>query len=258
MTLCVDIGNSTVKFCVFDTSGEIAHHFSFTADDKKSADEFAVLARSLFSLHGCDTADIDAAIVGSVAPALTDKMITVVKGLCRCTPMTVGPGVKTSLNIKTDNPGEVGSDLVANAVAALTCADAPLAVVDFGTATTVLAIDKKRTLTDVFILPGVYSSYNALTNEAAGIPAVALSTPRAFSGKNTAASVSAGIAYSNAFAIDGFIDKIKQHLDAESIKVVATGTAAHTVLPLCTHAISYREHLTCEGLYAIYLKNRTK
>lgn len=257
MTLCVDIGNSTVKFCIFDSDGKIAHHFSFAADEGKSADEFAVLTRSLFALHGCNISDVDSAIVSSVAPALTEKIITAVKALCGCTPLTVGPGVKTSLNIKTDHPGEVGADLVANAVAALACAEAPLVVVDFGTATTVLAIDEKRSLTDVFILPGVYSSYNALTSEAAGIPAVALGTPKSFSGKNTAASVSAGIAYANAFAVDGFIEKIKRHYGAESINAVATGTAAHTVLPLCVHTVTYREHLTGEGLYAIYLKNRT-
>ncbi len=255
MVLCIDIGNSSINACVFDTeSDDLVLSYSLTTDISKTSDEYCVTFKTLFDMKEFDLSLVNGVIVSSVVPQLTPVISKAMKDILDLDAVIVGPGVKTSLNIKTDNPSEVGADIVANAVYAIAKGITPAVIVDFGTATTVVCVDAEKKLTDVFILPGLYSSYKALTKEAAAIPSVPLYTPRSFTGKNTAASVNAGIVYSNAFAVDAFIDKITSNIGACTL--LATGSAANIVLPLCENKLSYRENLTCEGLYQIYLKNR--
>lgn len=251
MILCFDIGNSNINICVFEIkTNELVFSCALTSDISKTADEYCVLLRSLLN---CEL-NINGAIIGSVVPQLTPIISRTIKSIYDIEPLIVGAGVKTSLNIKTDNPSEVGADIVANAVCAIDKGNFPAIILDFGTATTIISIDENKKLTDVFILSGLYSSYNALITEAAAIPSVPLFTPRSFTGKNTANSVNSGIIYSNAFAIDGFINKLTDKLGHCSL--LATGAAADIVLPLCENDISLNKNMTCEGLFRIYLKNR--
>ena len=256
MVLCIDMGNTSIKACVFDTqANEKVLSLALTTDLNKTSDEYCVMLKAIFEMKSFDTLSIDGIIIGSVVPQLTPVISKAVKDIFDIEAIIVGPGVKTSLNIKTDNPAEVGADIVANAVYAISEGLTPAVIVDFGTATTIVSIDADKKLTDVFILPGLYSSYKALTHEAAAIPSVPLYTPKSFSGKNTASSVNAGIVYSNAFAVDSFINRIAAKDGSTSL--LATGSAANIVLPLCENALTFREDLTCEGLYRISLKNRT-
>ncbi len=254
MVLCIDMGNTSIKACVFDahTSDKVLS-MSLTTDLNKTSDEYCVILKSIFDMKRFNPSAINGVIIGSVVPQLTPVISKAVNDIFNLEAIVVGPGVKTSLNIKTDNPAEVGADIVANAVYAISEDLAPAVIVDFGTATTIVSIDADKKLTDVFILPGLYSSYKALTHEAAAIPSVPLYTPKAFCGKNTASSVNVGIVYSNAFAVDSFINKIISKCGSASL--LATGSAANIVLPLCEHSFTFREDLTCEGLYSIYLKN---
>ena len=250
MVLCVDIGNSNINICVFNPDSDaIVHSFAITSDIYKTSDEYCVVLNALLK----NEFHIAGAIIGSVVPQLTPIISNTVKSIYGIDALVVGPGVKTSLNIKTDNPAEVGADIVANAVYAIDGDMVPAVIIDFGTATTIVSIDESKKLTNVFILPGLYSSYKALTKEAAAIPSVPLYTPNSFLGKNTANSVNSGVVYSNAFAIDGFVDKLTEN--SKGCSLLATGAAAPIVLPLCKNNISFNENLTCRGLYRIYLKN---
>ena len=255
MILCADIGNSSIDFCVYEDAKTRSLSFKIATDHTKSRDEYAVIMESVFRLNGFDPRALTGAMIGSVAPDLTRTVSDAIQSLCGVQPLCVGPGIKTSLDIKTDHPAEVGADLVANAVAALSLFPAPVIVADLGTATTVLAIDAHKRLTDVYILPGVYCSYAALTKDAAAIPCVPLFPPKSLSGKNTASSVNVGVVYSAVYALEGFISLLQDRLG--DAPVVATGGAADLIIPLCKHKISVHEHLTCDGLYQIYLKNRT-
>ncbi len=256
MVLICDIGNSTIDICIYMCDSAPVR-FELSCDRHKSADEYAILIDTLFKMRNFPGASINGAIIGSVVPDLTSVLSNAILSLFHIKPMTVGPGIKTSLDIKTDRPSEVGADIVANTVAALDEFDAPMIIIDFATSTTFVSIDKERRLTDVFITPGVYSSYSALTRDAAAIACVPLFTPKSLSGKNTAASVNSGVIYSAAFSADGFISRIKSENKDSNITAIATGGTAHLVLPLCKERIIRRPNLTCDGLYKIYLKNRT-
>lgn len=255
MVLTADIGNSNINFRVYEAAGASRCSFKITTDRAKSADEYMVTMDSLFRLCNFEPKELDGAIIGSVVPDLTKTVSSAITALSNVIPMVVGPGIRTSLDIKADNPSEVGADIVADAVAAIGDFPVPIIVCDLGTATTILSIDAKRRLTDAYILPGVYSSYSALIRDTAEIACVPLFTPKIFSGKSTAASVNTGIVYAAAFTIDGFIAQITKSYQSDKVSVIATGGAAKLVSPLCRNKIIVQEHLTCDGLYRIYLKN---
>lgn len=257
MILAVDIGNTNIAVGLYSLEGVCLMSFTVACDLKKSDSEYVILFRNLFDLEGFSLSGISGSIVGSVLPELTDTVCRAVRKLTGFAPLVVGPGMKTSLDIKTDRPGEVGADIVANAVAAIQKWTPPLAVLDFGTATTIVGINKQGQLTDVFILPGIRSSLEALTRDAAEIPSVPLYAPKSFSGKNTAASVNAGIVYANAFAADGFIDFFRKNYGTSTLNIVATGAMAELVLPFCRNRVDFCPRLTTDGLYRIYLKNCT-
>ena len=254
MILVCDIGNSTIGLCTYDKD-KATGKFELSTDRSKSADEYSILIENLFRMKGISKEDINGAVIGSVVPEINTALSRAISSLFGVKPITVGVGIKTSLDIKTDRPSEVGADIVANCVSALSEYEPPLIIVDFATSTTIVTIDKTKRLTDVFILPGVYSSYSAITRDAAEIASVPLFTPMSLSGKNTAASVNAGVVYGAAFALDGFIKKIKNNLSLNDVTVLATGGGAPLVTPLCEEKIIRKPNLTCDGLYQIYLKN---
>ena len=257
MILAADIGNSNISIGIYHSDGRSELSFTVACDLHKSADEYAIVFKSFLDLSGFSLSGISGSVIGSVVPDLTDTVSRALFRLTGIEPLIVGPGIKTSLDIKTDRPGEVGADIVANAVAALKEFTPPFVIFDFGTATTVLSVNENRQLTDVFILPGVRSSFNALIRDTATIASIPFAAPKALSGKNTASSVNAGIIYANAFAVDGFLHQIKKTGKYALLQAIATGGAAETVLPFCKHDISFRPHLTVDGLYHIYQKNCT-
>lgn len=257
MVLTADIGNSNISVGVYSLNGALQISFTLACDRKKSADEFAVHLKNLFDLNRFDLSWITGSIIGSVVPDLTDIVGRAIMKLTATAPMVLGPGMKTSLDIKTDRPGEVGADIVANAVAGLNQLEPPMVIVDFGTATTVIGINFSKQLTDVFILPGVRSSLNALIRDAAEIPSVPLSGLKNGSGKNTADSVNVGLVCGHAFAVDGFIDWFRKLYGVSCISAAATGGSAELILPCCRQKIQYCPNLTTDGLFRIFLKNCT-
>lgn len=256
MIFTVDIGNSSINAGIYKPDGALALSFKLSCDQNKSSDEYAVTIKNILDLNAFSPDSVHHAAIASVVPQLTYVLMAAVQKLFDgVAPIVVGPGIKTSLDIKLDHPSELGADIVANAVAALARYPAPLAVVDFGTATTVTVINDKKQLTDVFIFPGVGPSLSALSAAAAELPHIALSEPKAFTGKNTAASMNTGTVYAFAFAVDGLIKKIKSGLKSDKLSVVATGGMAGLLAPVCETDMTVRRHLTLKGLYYIYLKN---
>ena len=256
MIFAADIGNSSISVGIYTPEGALALSFKLSCDRAKSDDEYAVMLKNIFDIYHFELMLIHHVIIASVVPALTFVICSAAKKLFKgARPLVVGPGIKTSLDIKVDHPSELGADIVANAVAAIRRFPAPIAIVDLGTATTVTVINEKKQLTDVFIYPGVQSSLHAMSSDAAELPQIALTEPKTFAGKNTAVSMNAGILYANAFAVDGFVKKIKSTYQMEKLSVVATGGLAELVAPICESPITVRSHLTLKGLYYIYLKS---
>ena len=167
----------------------------------------------------------------------------------------LGPGVKTGLNIVMDNPGQLGADLVADAVAGLASYPVPLVVIDMGTATTISVVNSKKQYIGGMIMPGVGISLDALTARASQLSGISIDAPRHIIGKNTIECMKSGVLYSNAAALDGIIDRIEEEL-GEKTTVIATGGLAKKIVPHCRKEIILDEELLLKGLMLIYRKNK--
>lgn len=257
MLLACDIGNTNISIGVF-TDDDIVFHSKIATVYDKSADEYAILLKGILSMYGMAAADIDGAVLSSVVRPLNDKIIAAVVKLTRITPLMVGPGVKTGLNIKTDIPSQIGADIVANAVAAAAIADFPIIVVALGTATTLTGINSDGELCGVLICPGVSSSLKALSAHAAELPQVALEKPKGLFGKNTIDAMVSGIVFGNASMIEGLLDRFSAEWDELSLTVVVTGGHADSILPYINsdHKIMHEPNLTLFGLKKIYQLSR--
>lgn len=221
---------------------------------ERSADEYALIIANLLALHEIDRKAIRGAIIASVVRPLGALLSQAVEQLLQIKPLTLGPGLKTGLNIKTDIPSQVGADIVANAVGALALAESPLVFVDFGTATTVTGINDKGELSGVMICPGIRSSLDALSEHAAELPSIALDTPRHLFGKNTIDAMISGVVLGHASMVDGLLDRVSEAWNNRNLTIIATGTHAGTVIPHCRHAdqIRLEPHLAFRGLRRIY------
>jgi len=256
MLLAVDIGNSSVALGVFDPDGKLIFQCRVEASVGKSADEYAVLFHSLFALHGMELSAVDTCILSSVVPPVTHAVSRAVERLVGGRPLIVGPGVKTGLNIRIDVQTQLGSDLVADAVAALSECSAPIVVVNMGTVTTLSVIRRDGTLEGVVIAPGVRTSMDALARCGAELPGISVAPPKNVVGKNTQDSMRSGVLYGHAAMLDGMIARIGEELGERELSVVCTGGLAETVLPYCRTKSVYRSDLTLRGLYLIAQKNK--
>lgn len=188
-------------------------------------------------------------------PSLTKVLAEAVTKIIGKTPYIVGPGLKTGLNIHMDNPRQVGSDLIVDAVAGIAEYGAPLIVIDMGTATTMSVVDKNKNYIGGVIMPGLRLSVEALASGAAQLFNVGLEAPKQVIGKNTSDCMKSGIVMGNAACIDGMIDRFEEEL-GYPVKVVATGGMSKVVIPLCKHDIVVDDSLLLKGLNVIYQKNK--
>lgn len=232
MLLTCNLQNTNIFFGVFD-GDDLVFDAQITTYREKSADEYAVLISNIFAMNNLSLSNVDGAIIASVVRPLSSVLGLAIEKLTHRKPLLVGPGVKTGLSIKTDIPSQVGADIVANAVAAVALYPCPLVILDFGTATTLTGLNDAGELCGVLIHPGVRSSLNALSAEAADLPSVSLDNPRHLLGKNTIDSMVGGVVYGNAAMIDGLLDRIAQEWQTEAITVVATGEYAGPVIAHC-------------------------
>ncbi len=255
MLLAIDIGNSNISVGLFDGERELKFLSSIDTDGRKTADQISIDLMNIFTLYHYDIRDVTGAIFSSVVPSMNFMMSKALTRLLGRTPMEVGPGIRTGLNIRMENHNQLGADLVANAVSALVKYRAPIILIDMGTATTISYISSKRTYEGGLMFPGVYLSLDALSRHAAQLPDVSLQHPKNLIGKNTEDCMRNGIVYGMAGMLDGIVDRIRDMLKGEEPTVVATGTPAPVIVRHCRNQIIYDKYLLMEGLWEIYQRN---
>lgn len=253
MILAVDVGNTSVNLGIFE-HGNLIKRAKLASDPSKTADEYAVLIAGIFAMKRISFDSIDGAMLLSVVPQLT-HVVSEALGEFGIEPMIVGAGIKTGLNIRVENPGQLGSDIVADTVGAMRLAEPPLAIIDLGTATTITAINPRGELCGCIIAPGVKLSLDALSESCAQLPDVPLSKPSKLLGTNTTESMNSGSILGTALMLDGFIDSIKSGFPDKELSVVATGGLSELIVPLCKSSIRREPDLTLKGLCRLYEMN---
>lgn len=254
MLLAVDVGNTQTHFGVFD-GADLLEHWRIATDREATADEVAVVIHNLLALRQTDLEDIDACIFSAVVPHLAPEYRAMAQRYLGIDAIEVGPGIKTGMPIRVDNPHELGADRLVNAVAGYERAKGPCVIVDFGTAMTFDAVSAKGEYLGGIIAPGVEVSMEALTERAAKLPKIDLETPRALIGKTTQESVQSGIVYGYAAQVDGMVDRLREELGPET-RTIATGGLAATIVPHTRTIDEVDDLLTLTGLRLIHERNR--
>ena len=253
MILAVDIGNSNIVLGGMEGQN-IVFEARIRTDATKTSDEYCVDLKNILDIYGVKAADLEGAIVASVVPQVLNSIKTAIKKLTGKTALVVGPGLKTGLNIKVENPSQTGADLVVGAVAALREHKPPMIVIDMGTATTMIGIDETGAFIGGAICPGVKISMAALTDRTALLPGLQLDQPRKAIGRNTIDCMRSGIMLGTACMIDGMVERMEAELGRKAT-VVATGGIAKFVLPMCRTRILYDKDLLLRGLAILYAEN---
>jgi len=253
MLLCVDIGNTNVVLGLWCEGAWCAHWRMRTVRDQM-ADEYAMLIKAFLRDRGYEPSHITRVVMASVVPPLTPVFLDVFRRYLATEPLVVGPGVRSGLRIRIDNPVELGADLVADAVAAYTRFHTACIVVDFGTATTFSAVSKEGDFMGVAIAPGMGVAAEALSSRTAQLPRVSLVPPPAAIGKNTVHSMQSGLVFGYIGLIEGLIERLSAELGGDA-QVIATGGLSSVLAPLTRHIHAVDPWLTLEGLRLISERN---
>ena len=254
MLLTVDIGNSHITLGVFDGE-ELCFTARMATDTKRTRDLYAVDIRGIMELYGADTARISGSIICSVVPEITDAIAKAIKKAVGIDSMILGPGIKTGVNIKIDNPAQLGADLVAGAAGALRLYSTPAIIFDLGTATTISVLDQNGDFLGGSICAGVAITLDALATKTSLLPHVNIEKPKSPIGTNTVASMQSGLVYGTAAMMDGMADRIEAELGKKAV-LIATGGLAATILPACRREYIYNDNLLLEGMRFIFEKNQ--
>lgn len=256
MILAVDIGNTNVVLGAIE--GERILFLERMSTDRGATDmEYLVGIRAVLKYRDIDPASLEGAIICSVVPIVTMNVRPAVEQLIGKKVIVVGPGIKTGLKINIDNPGALGADRVADAVAAVNNYPVPLITIDMGTATTVGVVDETKTFIGGMIVPGVMVSLNALAGGTAQLPHISLDPPEKAIGRNTVDCMRNGIVYHNAAGVDGMIERIEAQL-GKKCTVVMTGGLSSAIAPHCKHEMIVDPELLLKGLMILYRKNTKK
>ena len=253
MILAIDIGNTNIAIGGF-YGEDLRFVARISTDATKTADEYSSKILHMLSLYGLDRAEVCGAIISSVVPPLTSIMSKALKTIYGVDPLIVGPGIKTGIGIHCDNPASVGADLICACVAAHYLHGSPCLVIDMGTATKMMVVDKSGAFIGVSIMPGVMMGLLGLSSGTAQLPQVSLEAPSRVIGKNTADCMKSGAIYGNAAMIDGMIDRFNEEY-GEPLPAIATGGYSHAIIKHCKHKIELDDDLVLRGLYIIYKKN---
>lgn len=254
MLLTVDVGNTNIVIGILDGK-TLINSGRLSTDIDKTADEYAMTIYSFLQLN--NALDIDGAIISSVVPALVRTLVDAIKTVCNVDALVVGPGIKTGLSIKIDDPAQLGADLVVGAVAAKEKYPQPTIIFDLGTATTGFVLNKNADFIGGIITTGVKTSMNALTSGAALLPQIDISAPKKIIGTNSIECMKSGCVIGTACMLDGLIDKFEQEL-GERATVVVTGGLGEAISENCTHDMIIDKDLLIDGLRIIYEKNQQK
>ena len=253
MLLVVDVGNTQTHFGTY-RDGQLVEHWRFTTVRDSTADELGAVLRNLLELRGIGLADLDASIVSSTVPQLRPEWEAMAARYLDHRMLAVGPGIKTGMALRYDNPREIGPDRLVNAVAAYERVKGACVVVDFGTAVTFDPVSAEGEYLGGIIMPGVEISREALTNRAAALPKIELGTPRALIGKTTIDAIRSGVIYGFAGAVDGIMRRLRAEMGAET-ETIATGGLAEHIVPFTEEIDETDDLLTLTGLRLLHERN---
>ena len=253
MILAIDVGNTNIVLgCIED--GNILNIVRLRTDIQETEAEYAIKLAQLLSFENIKPKDLDGAIISSVVPPVTGTLSKAVRIVTGCTPLIVGPGMKTGINVRVDDPGTVAGDLIVGSVAAVEYYGAPAIILDLGTATTITVVDKSRSFVGGAILPGVKLGLSALSAGTSLLPDISISAPAKAISTNTVDCMRSGAIFGTAATIDGMIERYEAELGYEC-KIVATGGIASSVTKHCKRDIICDNDLLLKGLWTLYQKN---
>ena len=253
MILTIDAGNTNIAVGLV-RDRELLHHWRLASRTQRTADEVLLHLRELFAFDDVEVSAVRAAVISSVVPALTSAVHDGVARLLGIEPVVVSASLDLPVSIRTDDPGEVGGDLLANAVGGFAIAGGAAVVVDFGTALTFTAVDDEGCVRGVAIAPGVTTGVNGLIAHTAALPMVDLEPPQRYIGTNTVASLRSRIVNRYAGLVEAMVSGIAAELAPASPLVLATGGEAGLIAGRCTKVARVEPWLTLRGLYEIGLR----
>lgn len=256
MILAIDVGNSDIVVGGYEDD-QLYFTSRCGSDRRKTKDEYALIFKGILALYDIAPSKIQGGIISAVVPSLRTVIQKALEGLTDATFLIVGSGIKTGLNIRTDYPGELGSDLVAESVSAIAKYPKPIAIFDMGTATTVSVVDQSGAYLGGMLYPGLRISVDALSACADQLPSITLTTPEHLIGRNTEECMQSGAIYGCAAMLDGLIDRLETKL-GRPLSVVITGGLASLVIPYCQKSVIVNQNLLLDGLYILYRKNHPR
>lgn len=254
MILAIDIGNTNIVLGCIDGK-TIVREVRMATDPLKTSDQYCLEIKGMLDLMEIKVKLIEGVIISSVVPPVLNSFRTAILKLTGITPLVVGPGIKTGLNILLDNPAMAGGDLIVGAVAALAEYRPPMLVIDMGTATTITAIDEKGSFVGGSIFPGVKIMAESLSGKTAQLPAISLEAPKKAIGRNTVDCMRSGLMMGTAAMLDGMIERMETELGSP-VTVIATGGIARFVIPMCHRQMIYDKDLLLKGLRILYENNK--
>ena len=261
MLLTIDVGNTNTVFAVFEDGGAFTGSPVFESrintDTARMADQYAITLMDILKLRGIKNDEIKGAIISSVVPPVTAQIKTAAEDLFGISVLTVGPGLKTGLNIKIDDPSCLGGDLVCGSVAAKEFYKTPCIIIDMGTIIKVMALEKSGAFLGCTLSPGIGISFEAMDRETAALPLVGVERTERVIGTNSPDSIRSGVLNGVGCMLDGLIGRFEKELGVEGndCSVVVTGGNAMQIKPYCERELEVNPHLVSQGLRIIYNKN---
>ena len=257
MILVIDVGNTNITFGVF-SQDELVSSFRMTTQMPRTSDEFGINLLTLPSSNGVTTEDIEGVMIASVVPKTMHALVNAIEKYIGKKPYIVGPGIKTGIKIATDNPREIGPDLIAGAVGAFELYGGPVMIIDFGTATTYVTVNAEGEFFAGVVAPGIGISAKALWQDTAKLPEIEIAKPKSILAKETISSMQAGLVYGQIGQTKYIIKEMKKEAKMPDMKVVATGGLGRLISTETDEIDIYDPILILEGLKVLYDKNRRK
>lgn len=257
MIITVNIENTKIYIgCAEESSGHIYFEDSISTDLNRTSAEYSIIIRQLLELRKTPADDIDGCILSSCVPQITETVKQAMDSVLGRGVIEVGPGIKTGVNIRIDDPTQLGGDMLVAAAAGISEYGGPLCIIILGTAGAMFVLDKNNSFAGCLILPGLKVSIDSLTRTASELPGAALRVPSTIIGKSTVKAMQSGVIYGCAASIDGLLDRIQDELGYKVNTPVITGEFADMIAPLCRHRLNVDPHLMMKGLIIIYNKNK--